>query len=97
MSYDIRVFKLINGDEIVGNVKEKMEGINTVYSVSKPRQMVIVQNTAKGPVSGLIPWVLSAPDATIELTKDKIFSQAPVTKDVEDYYFEVTSSIALVA
>jgi hypothetical protein len=91
---EIKVIKLINGDELVGKVQEKMAGIADAILVSKPRQM-IVQNTKNGPVSGLIPWILSAPDCDVYLTPDKFFAISNVSKEVEDYYLEVTSSIAL--
>jgi hypothetical protein len=91
---NIKVFKMNNGDEIVSDTKIKMEGTKTIFVLLRPRQM-IVQNTAKGPISGLIPWILSAPDSEVELSEDKFFCQLNVTKEVEDYYLEVTSSIAL--
>lgn len=93
---DIRVFKLINGDEIVGNVTEQMFGVDTVYEISKPRQM-IVQQTKQGPRSGLIPWILSAPDSTITLNKTHYYGQpVKVEKEIANYYTEVTTSIALI-
>lgn len=91
---EIKVIKLINGDEIVGKVQEKMKGITSIVCISKPRQM-IVQNTKNGPVSGLIPWILSAPDCDVYLESEKFFAMSSVSKEVEDYYLEVTSSIAL--
>lgn len=94
MARDIKVFKLINGDEIVAEVQEQMNGIGKRYKLIKARQM-IVQNTSKGPISGLIPWIMSAPDCEIVLEPDRFFAMGSVSKEVEDHYFEVTSSIAL--
>lgn len=95
MAKDIFVFKLVNGDEIVGTVSERMEGTISKMVIHKPRQMV-VQNTKQGPQAGLVPWVLSTPDCDFPIEKEHYFAAIPAPKEICDYYLEITSGIALV-
>lgn len=91
---DIKVFKLINGEELVAYATERMAINKTEYILEKPRVMQVMA-TKQGPQAGLVPWMISAPDATFTLSEDKYFVVADAPKDVSDYYMEITSGLKL--
>ena len=91
MAKEVKIFKLINGDEIVAYATERLQG---GYDVEKPRAMQVMP-THEGPQAGLVPWIITNPDVSLTLTTDKYFCAGDAPKHVEDYYLEITSSIKI--
>jgi hypothetical protein len=85
---DIVVFKLANGDECVAKmVEETSEG----FTVTKPCTVI---PGAKGIalVQSLFTGKL---DTRIRIKNEHIIMHSPVVAEVEKYYIETTSGIAL--
>lgn len=87
---DIVVLKLITGEEVIA--KEVMHELGMMYH--QPRVIQMVQ-TRTGVQAGLVPWILSAPDAEVEINHSQIIARAEPTGDVEDSYLQQTSKIDL--
>lgn len=94
MAREIKTFKLTNGEEIVAYATKTFQGIKDEYTVEKAHVHRIMQ-TREGPQAGLIPWVLTSPDCEFKLNENHYFLAVTPTKEVEDYFLELTSGIAL--
>lgn len=79
-------FKLANGDEMVSRVAEETD---TAYKLERPCTVV---PSAKGIM--LIASLFTAePDMKITVAKSHVLFHAPSSKEVEDYYIQVTTGI----
>ena len=87
---DVLVFKLANGDECVAKLIEQTD---TEFVVTKPCTVI---PGAKGIalVQSLFTGKL---DVDIRIDKKHIIMSAPVVAEIEKYYIETTSGIALVS
>jgi hypothetical protein len=103
MGRELKVFKLVNGDEIVGYAERAcateltgnlMVGQYNAFRIEKPRAMQVVP-TREGPQAALVPWLIANPDAAAVILFKDIMTIVDATKNVEDYYLEITSSIKL--
>ena len=103
MARELKVFKLVNGDEIVGYAEKVcsteisgMLGLGTMnaFRIEKPRAMQVVP-TREGPQAALVPWLIANPDVSADILFKDIMTIVDATKNVEDYYLEITSSIKL--
>ena len=90
---DIKVFKLINGDEVVGKEVDTLDA--NVYCVEKPRILQVVP-TREGPQAALVPWLIANQDIRVEIPKvNLLIKPVSPTLDVEKHYLEITSGISL--
>ena len=90
---DIKVFKLINGDEVVGREIDTLDA--NVYCVEKPLILQVVP-TREGPQAALVPWLIANQETKVEIPKQNLLIK-PISpaKDVEKHYLEITSGISL--
>lgn len=83
---DLVTFKLANGDEIVSRIVEETD---TDYTLERPCTVVPSQ---KGIM--LIASLFTAdPDMKITVSKSHILFHAPSSKEVQDYYIQITTGI----
>lgn len=88
---DIKSFKLITGEEIIGKVKD---GDETTVIVQKPLA-VVVQPTPQGLQVAMMPFMASDPEGTITLSTDSIIVETTPTSELEKGYIERTTSVAI--
>ena len=90
---NIKVFKLISAEEVVGEVTKNEDDY---LMVRKPRVLAMVP-AGNGQVGAqLMPYVISAPDDEIKLYKAGIVGEVQHTPiGLEKGYIENTSSIQL--
>jgi hypothetical protein len=92
---DIKVIKLVSGEELIASVNENLSG---QISYVKPRVFVMQHNQSGQVQAALVPYIMSAPDETIEINASAIVSiVSSVSKQLEDAYLQHTSSIDLTA
>jgi hypothetical protein len=83
---DVVTFKLINGDEIVAKVKEQADA---EFVLNKP---CTVLPSAKG--IGLVQSLFTAGDSVdVRIRVDHVIMHAPVVKEVQNHYIQVTTGI----
>lgn len=85
----VMIIKMVSGEEIL--VKEET-GENVF---SKPRVMQVMQDQSGEMRAGLVPWIITAPDATVTISKMAIAAILDAPLDVEKSYLSSTSGIAL--
>ena len=83
---DIVSFKLVNGDEVIGQIDEETPD---TYVLSKPTQFV---HGPKG--AGLIQAMFSGDiNKNVPLNKAHIMMHAPTAATLRDHYIEITTGI----
>jgi hypothetical protein len=93
---NVIVLKLSTGEEIIGYEEDiSAEKI----SISKARVLVVGGQAPDGRVAlQMFPWILSAPDATVDVWRDHIMVRVPekdLPPDAVKGYMAKTSSIQL--
>lgn len=86
----ISVLKLSSGEEIIARENQTLSGA----TYSKPMMMQMLQ-TQQGMGVTMVPYIMSAPDATIEIDSSFIICKIDASKQVEDAYLQQTSGIDL--
>ena len=80
----VAIIKMINGEELIATHNDIAD---TVFE--KIRVFHLTQQGA-----GLIPWIMCAPDAKVEI-KNGIAAILDAPADIEKQYLQATSSIQL--
>lgn len=86
----IKVMKLVSGEEVIAKVEESLQGVK----YSKPRVFHVMQ-TDRGVSAALMPYIMAAPDETVEIRDSAIISMVDAPKQLEDSYLQQTSGIQL--
>lgn len=86
----ISVLKLSSGEEVIARENESLTG----STYSKPMMLQMMQ-TQSGMGVTMVPYIMSAPDATIEINPNVIVCKVDASKQVEDAYLQQTSGIDL--
>jgi hypothetical protein len=92
--YQIKIIKLINGDDIVCSLaKEQLPDKTPLLRIDKPLQIKYVsQLTARGlkDYIALIKWAAYTNDKIITIPKDKIVTITNATEEMTKSYMEVS-------
>ena len=94
MSQEVRLYKLANGEEIVGRLIEEDD---THVVLTKVRSMA-VQPVGPGQMQvAMIPWTVGTPDSNIRISRAHILGEPvePLPKQLEDGYLQNTSGLQL--
>jgi len=90
---DIRLFKLINGEEIIGTV---LEANNTDHYVIEKVRTFMPHQTERGTALVLVHWIQFAQDNEIELNRSAVAaSPKKLPIELERVYQQETSGIQL--
>ena len=90
MSYDVKVLKLVTGEEVLA----KVEAINddTKLSLKDARTLAYGQDGRPG----MIPFMQLAPDRAVIISASSVIGEVfPVDPEMERKYLSDTSGIAL--
>lgn len=87
------VLKLTSGDELVA----RTEVADGFYVISDPRVFQVIQTETGGVSAGLVPWILSSPDATCELGVQHVMCKIDAPLKLEQVYLQQTSRLDLSA
>jgi len=82
----IKVFKLLNGEELIANVE-----INDLGYTLKDPAAIVIQQTAKGVGVALAPYMPYA-DSEITLYASAIVSESTPNRDMENEYSRIFGS-----
>ena len=93
MSYDVKIFKLVTGEELLAKVEESApDGDFTVCNIKDARTLAY---TPDGSPS-MMPFIQMAPNKDAKLHKSAIIAEVyPVDSDLEKKYLSDTSGIIL--
>lgn len=86
--------KLITGEEIVA--KKDPELVQGGHMFQKLRSFHAVQDPQTGQVrAGLMPWLMSDPDAEVMIANQHIIAMVPASSEMEKAYLQQTSGLDL--
>ena len=91
---EIKHYKLISGEEIIGkfsDVRDDNIFLTSVY-------LILAHPTSTGQLGyAMIPWLIASPDAEVKIPVVHILGEPEnaLPKEIEDYYLQQTSRIAL--
>lgn len=88
---NIMAVKIASGEEIVAEVIEQLDGS---IQCRRPRVVQMMQ-TQQGVGAGLVPYIMSAPDATIPINPDCIVAKVKVGSQIERAYTQEVSGLDL--
>jgi len=92
MTKEIKLFKMINGEEIIATVVENDRNLNHI-TVEKVRTFVPTQ-TERGTALALAHWIQFAQDSEIELYRNTVTaSPKKLPIELEKIYQQETSGI----
>lgn len=95
---DVKVIKLVNGDELIARhmggpgVSEYRYGN---YVFKDIRALQFYPDGQGGVQTGLVPYLTTAPDATLSLNPDLIITTTSCPAEVEKKYNEAVSGLKL--
>ena len=93
MGDEIKVFKLVTGEEVITRV---IKEYGDHYTLSKPRVVAIHPGPDGKVAVTLIPLLASSQDGDVQIFKSAIIGQAMSTNsEIERGYIEQTTGIAL--
>jgi hypothetical protein len=92
----VLAFRMSNGDEILGRFDESQQPMNApnVTVLTKVRHLV-VQRTAEGLATVLMPWAFSNIDGPVTISNSHIMARITPSPDSVVPYQEQTTGIAL--
>lgn len=95
MSNPILAVMLVTGEEIIGEVKIRVEK-DDVMVFQKPRVVAILRDNSGRQGLGLVPWTKANLDSTVKIYKTQCVTEAyePV-QEVVAAYLQETSGIQL--
>jgi hypothetical protein len=86
----VKVFKMINGEEIISEVLENLSATPGTYSLKSPAT-IVMQQTEKGVGVGIAPYMPYA-DGTVVLYKSAIASEGKPDVKMENEYSRLFGS-----
>ena len=88
MANDVKVLKLITGEEVLARVEQK----DTMFILDKPLTLQAVPNQQTGQMGFvLVPWFISGKNENITISIDHIIAQdEPNDKSEKNYLAAVT-------
>lgn len=94
------VYKLVDGSEVIaGSGLSELREVIGDYSkvtLTKPRVLQVSQDPRTGQIAaGLMPWLLSDPDASVDINHSHIMTCVPAPSDLERNYLQQTSGLDL--
>ena len=92
----VRIFGMTNGMEIIGNVDESHDDVNT-YFVKKPLMVRGQQRGETEYVVMLVPFCISNPEGNFVVHKHAIAFECDAPADTEQAYIQQTTTIQLVS
>jgi len=93
MENNVKVLKLITGEEVFARVTEEE---NNLITFEKPMTLQSVPNKKTGQMGvALIPWIMSGKSEKITISTDHIIAQDKPKEQVEKNYLSTITGLTL--
>ena len=93
MENDVKVLKLVTGEELVGRIRRDSNGL---VILDKPLMFQSIPIKEGEDWSGtLVPWLKTSIDAKMEILPEHILFEGNPTKEVETYYLSSITGLYL--
>ena len=92
MANDVKVLKLITGEEVIARVSEE----NNLITLEKPMTLQMVPPTSTGQVGfALVPWMKAAKNEKVTISIEHILVEVEASDQSEKNYLQVVTGLSL--
>ena len=94
MANDVKVLKLITGEEVIARVTEEK---NNLITLEKPMTLqMIPPNTSTGQMGfALVPWMKAAKNKKVTISIEHILTEDEASEQTEKNYLQVVTALSL--
>jgi len=94
MANDVKVLKLITGEEVIARVTEEE---NNLISLVKPMILkMLASNTTTGQVGfALMPWMQAAKNEKVTISTEHILTEDEASEQTEKNYLQLVTGLSL--
>jgi len=95
MANDVKVLKLITGEEVIARVSE--EEHSDLLILEKPMTLqMLPPNTSTGQVGfAMVPWIKAAKNDKVTISEEHILAVDEASKQTETNYLQVITGLSL--
>jgi len=95
MANDVKVLKLITGEEVIARISE--EERSDLLTLEKPMTLqMIPPTTSTGQVGfAMVPWIKAAKNDKVTLSIDHVLVTDEASKQTETNYLQVVTGLSL--
>jgi len=91
MAYDVKVLKLITGEEVMARVSDDLSNGDGLIILNKPMVLQAVPGQAGQVGFALVPWFMAGKNENITISIDHVIAQDdPKAKSETNYLASVT-------
>ena len=92
MANDVKVLKLITGEEVVARVEQK----NTMYILDNPMTLRSLPNQKTGQIgAAFIPWIMAGKNKKITISIDHVVAEDDPKEQPEKNYLASVTGLTL--
>jgi len=93
MTNDVKVLKLITGEEVIARVTEEK---NNLITLEKPMTLQMLPNTSTGQVGfAMVPWMKAAKNDKVVISVEHILVTDGASDQTEKNYLQVVTGLSL--
>jgi len=94
MANDVKVLKLITGEEVIARVTEEK---NNLITLEKPMilQMLAPDRTTGQIPFALVPWMKAAKNEKVTISTEHIIAEDEASEQTEKNYLQVVTGLSL--
>ena len=93
MANDVKVLKLITGEEVIARATEKE---NNLITLEKPMTLQMMPTTSTGQVGlALVPWMKAAKNEKVTISTEHILVEVEASDQSEKNYLQVVTGLSL--
>ena len=94
MANDVKVLKLITGEEVIARVTEEK---NNLITLEKPMTLqMIPPNTSTGQMGfALVPWMKAAKNKKVTISIEHILTEDEASEQTEKNYLQLVTGLSL--
>ena len=96
MANDVKVLKLITGEEVIARVTEE-ENNYSLITLEKPMTLQMIHpTTSTGQVGfALVPWMKAAKNEKVTISTEHIIAEDESSEQTEKNYLQVVTGLSL--
>jgi len=96
MANDVKVLKLITGEEVIARVTEE-ENNYSLITLEKPMTLQMIPPTTSTGQMGfaLVPWMKAAKNEKVTISTEHIIAEDEASEQTEKNYLQVVTGLSL--
>ena len=94
MANDVKVLKLITGEEVIARVTEE-KNVDLI-TLEKPMTLQMMPSTSTGQVGfALVPWMKAAKNEKVTISTEHIIAEDEGSEQTEKNYLQLVTGLSL--